>query len=111
MIKGCLRVSGGARGTLMRSVFGQIGVVCLCGLVSVVGCQEKTPSPPPAVTPLGDRAAPSPPVSKTAAQPAPNPEERFQRQYEVAVVVDGFMQAVRKQDWASIYQLTWSILL
>jgi len=84
----------------MRSAFGLIAVVCLCSLVLVVGCQEKTSSPPPAVPSLGAGPAPTTPVSNTTAQAAPDPEEQFQRQYEVAAVVDGFLQAVRKQEWA-----------
>ena len=74
----------------------------MCLSLLATGCGEKAPSPPPAVTQLGVRAAPSPPVSKAAAQLAPNPDERFQRQHEVAVVVDGFLQAVQKEDWAEV---------
>jgi len=66
----------------------------------VAGCQEKTSSPYPAVPSLGAGPAPTTPVSKTTAQAAPDPDERFQRQHEVAVVVDSFLQAVQREDWA-----------
>jgi len=85
----------------MKSAFGLIAVFCLCGLM-VVGCRRISLAGS-SIPPLpAARAAPSPPVSKTAAQAAPKPEEQFQRQYEVAVVVDGFMQAVQKEDWAKV---------
>jgi len=78
---------------------GLIAVLCLCGLV-VVGCRRTSLGGSPVPPSPTVRVTPSAAVIKSVAQTAPNPEEQFQRQYEVVVVVNGFLQAVQKEDWA-----------
>ncbi len=82
----------------MKSAFGLIAVVCL--LVLVVGCRRTSrvvsPAPP---TPTA-RAAPSPPVSRSAATTTPDAEEQEALRRGAADVAQSFLDVLQAENWA-----------
>ena len=80
----------------MKSVFGLIGVVCLCGLV-VVGCRRTSLAGSSTSALSAARAAPSPPVARTA----PDSEEQEVLPREVIDVAQAFVDALAEDDWAT----------
>lgn len=86
----------------MRTVFGLVSVPCLSLVVLVAGCRSAPPASGPVASVDAGKAALKTAAAHASSQttPAPiQPHEELQRQYEVAVVVNNLMQALRKEDW------------